>query len=547
MLLLFVFSYALADPGYRPSSDLSNNFVNQVAAAEIAVFPTVIRGGYLSKNTSAPQYISRYSSTSQQLVIKFLSKNNLGTARPVDVQPYPGDLQGITQLEMFHNRLQTIGPQLDDYKVAADYIMAIEIILAPSRQGVTEVSGIYFFVLERGGNNAFSFLLNSHHKVFANAKLRTSDMTATGSERLAIKGTKIALAALKKEIVQARECAARGLGARKVQSNIFDNFETGLHSGTDSDGVPLGFSIFDDEISIAKISTTSSHPPLLGELAGNKVLKLDLNVRGWAGVFHTFENEAVDRWVSYDWRSFGELSFWLYGNNSGTWLFVDVFDNRNPCSTKDDTERYRYEFVDDFSGWGKVTVPFADMDRDEIGNGAPNDGLDLSNVHGWEFGALNTGGNLTYYIDDVGLSGTPLHTNAPSSGGGTADYTIPINELPMYGEAKKTAWQKQADDQFIKSALPRFFNDPVIAAEYYSRTGWNHYYEGDKTLAIKRFNQAWLLEPRNRHALWGFAVISLERGDIRSAVRFYEMALENGPEHPKIREEYEKARRGLRR
>ena len=65
------------------------------------------------------------------------------------------------------------------------------------------------------------------------------------------------------------------------------------------------------------------------------------------------------------------------------------------------------------------------------------------------------------------------------------DYTIPINELPMYGETEKTAWQERADDQFITSVLPRFFNDPVIAAEHYSRTGWNHYYGGDKSLAIK--------------------------------------------------------------
>ena len=84
-------------------------------------------------------------------------------------------------------------------------------------------------------------------------------------------------------------------------------------------------------------------------------------------------------------------------------MYVDLIDNRKSCATHDDGERFTYSFVDDFSGWKKITVPFADMKRREIGNRAPNDGLGLSRAHGWGLGVLKTSGPTTYYIDDFEL------------------------------------------------------------------------------------------------------------------------------------------------
>jgi hypothetical protein len=37
-------------------------------------------------------------------------------------------------------------------------------------------------------------------------------------------------------------------------------------------------------------------------------------------------------------------------------------------------------------------LPFSEFSRKEVGNGAPNDGLTLTEVHGWAFGTLSTGG-----------------------------------------------------------------------------------------------------------------------------------------------------------
>ena len=85
----------------------------------------------------------------------------------------------------------------------------------------------------------------------------------------------------------------------------------------------------------------------------------------------------------------------------------------------------------------------------------------------------------------------------------------------------------------------------MAAAEKFAQMGWNFYQRDDNSKAIKRFNQAWLLDARNQHALWGFAVISVECGKIDDAVRFYEMAMAIRPGPEKLVEEYEELRRLL--
>ncbi len=98
---------------------------------------------------------------------------------------------------------------------------------------------------------------------------------------------------------------------------------------------------------------------------------------------------------------------WVYGNDSGGTLFVDVQDNRNPDSQSDDAERWSYDIPDDFKGWQYVQMPFEKFRRKDIGNGAPNDGFTLTEVHGYAVGAYGTVemGRQTHYVDQVALYG----------------------------------------------------------------------------------------------------------------------------------------------
>ena len=186
---------------------------------------------------------------------------------------------------------------------------------------------------------------------------------------------------------------------------IVDDFEDGLPVGTDSDGNTIGFFTFSDGSPVAIATTDAPPAPVPGSTAGNNVMALTGDVIAFAGFIHAFENSAVDAWVPQDWSGFEGFSFWLYGQNTGTTVFVDVLDNRNPGSTVDDAERFTVSLIDDFSGWQYFEFPFSDFVRKEIGNGAPNDGFTLTQIYGWALGTLNTPGEVTYYIDDAAVYG----------------------------------------------------------------------------------------------------------------------------------------------
>lgn len=194
--------------------------------------------------------------------------------------------------------------------------------------------------------------------------------------------------------------------ARAAGIPLVDDFENGLPTGTDANGVAVGFVTFNDPNSSVAISTTATPPaPVPGAADPNNVLKMDVNVVSYAGFVHNFENATVDAWVPQDWSAYEGLSFWLYGNNSGTTMFVDVLDNRNPGSIKDDAERWSIDIPDNFSGWKEVQIPFASMHRKEIGNGAPNDGFGLTEVHGWALGTITTPAPQTYFVDNAMVYG----------------------------------------------------------------------------------------------------------------------------------------------
>ena len=217
---------------------------------------------------------------------------------------------------------------------------------------------------------------------------------------------------------------------------IIDDFEDGLPSGTDGDGIPIGFFTFSDGSPISIAITDTPPAPLPGSSNGNNVLAMTGDVASFAGFIHGFENGAIDTWVTQDWSGSEGLRMWVHGLNTGTTVFVDVIDNRNPGSTSDDAERFTVSFTDDFSGWQPFEFPFSSFARKEIGNGAPNDGFTLTQVHGWALGTLNTPGEVTYYVDDVELYGVaevpPLSVNFASANfdieeGTTGAATIKLN------------------------------------------------------------------------------------------------------------------------
>ena len=196
-------------------------------------------------------------------------------------------------------------------------------------------------------------------------------------------------------------------------SLMVDDFESGLNFQDFGGSGPVigtfGFAGVGTLPGGLAIGTTNSHPPLPGENPSNNVLQLDADTPDFAGVLHFFESPGVDAWVSQDWSAYDRFEFMLLGQNTGNQLFVDINDNRaNPGGNANDAEVFSFGFVDDFNGWQLVSINFDSFTRKEIGNGAPNDGLTLTQMHGWAFGTLATGGPVTYYLDNVSVSAVPI-------------------------------------------------------------------------------------------------------------------------------------------
>ena len=179
---------------------------------------------------------------------------------------------------------------------------------------------------------------------------------------------------------------------------------TGAVPTGDADGNTVGFERFTDPNATSVVTPVAPPAPVPGKAADDTALRIDLQAPSYAGVTSKLTNATVDAWVPQDWSRLDGISFWLYGQNTGETLFVDILDNRNPGSTTDDAGRYSTAFVDDTLGWRYVSLPFSTFTRKDIGNGAPNDGLTLSQMHGWALGAVAAPGPHTWYIDDVALT-----------------------------------------------------------------------------------------------------------------------------------------------
>jgi|GEM_PF-2851132 len=221
---------------------------------------------------------------------------------------------------------------------------------------------------------------------------------------------------------------------------VVDDFEyaSGLPGGADANGIPIGFYTFAGGGATISLDNpgTPPTPPLAANPAPNKALQIDIDSPSYAGVIHAFENDTADTWVTQDWSEYAGFTMWLYGQGTNSNLFIDLLENRSPGSTTDDAQRWTVTFADDFTGWKQLEFPFADFTQKSVGNNAPTDGFERYEMHGWAFGAVDTGGPQTYYVDDVGVYGVapvaPLAVTFTTASydvaeGTTGDITVKLN------------------------------------------------------------------------------------------------------------------------
>jgi len=112
----------------------------------------------------------------------------------------------------------------------------------------------------------------------------------------------------------------------------------------------------------------------------------------------------------------------------------------------------------------------------------------------------------------------------PTGASGQSDGS---DNLPMFGQPKIARPEnlKKADEAFIRDSALRFGNrnagSNALAAQ-----GWTALHAKQPEVALQRFNQAWLLNPKNFRVFWGFGAIMSERGRLMEALEYLEAARE---------------------
>jgi len=103
---------------------------------------------------------------------------------------------------------------------------------------------------------------------------------------------------------------------------------------------------------------------------------------------------------------------------------------------------------------------------------------------------------------------------------------IPINLMPMYGgpEVVKSEAQKKGDEVFIET-VTKSSGSRQLAAKGFAGEGWQHYQKGDLDNAMRRFNQAWLLDPESFLPYWGFGAVLMKWSKPEEAIPHYERSL----------------------
>jgi len=151
----------ISNPGFIPESELGQAFINSYKESKFIIYPTITR---------AIDTITWSKLLSKEFALNLKRDENLNIRLNENLLN-PGELMGKSQFEFFQNDMERLGNEIKMKKENIDYCIIPEIIFEPKRQGTLFVFGIHIFILNNEGENVFSFLLNSHHELFVEAKL----------------------------------------------------------------------------------------------------------------------------------------------------------------------------------------------------------------------------------------------------------------------------------------------------------------------------------------------------------------------------------------
>lgn len=112
---------------------------------------------------------------------------------------------------------------------------------------------------------------------------------------------------------------------------------------------------------------------------------------------------------------------------------------------------------------------------------------------------------------------------SPPSGG---DF-VRIDNVAMYGQPRtpRPPVLQRADADFVRRAAAGFGHDRQAASLAWANEADRFFQQRNFDYAMRRYNQAWLLDPENFRAFWGFGRVALERDRFDEALEHFDKAL----------------------
>ncbi len=103
-----------------------------------------------------------------------------------------------------------------------------------------------------------------------------------------------------------------------------------------------------------------------------------------------------------------------------------------------------------------------------------------------------------------------------------------IDNLPMYGapEIPRPTQLKQADERFVRNAAAGFGGDRRLASIAWTDQADHFFADGNFDYAMRRYNEAWLLDETNYEVFLGFSRVMAHSGDIDAAIAHLQKAID---------------------
>jgi tetratricopeptide (TPR) repeat protein len=109
----------------------------------------------------------------------------------------------------------------------------------------------------------------------------------------------------------------------------------------------------------------------------------------------------------------------------------------------------------------------------------------------------------------------------------------PDNNAPRYGNVKKSQTYIDIDNKFISEVVQQF-GSRKEAAKKQIEFGWDYLQRGDNVTAMKRFNQAWLLDSTLIDIYWGFGAVMGARKQYDQSIAYLKKYYQGNPKNERI-------------